>query len=91
MALIFGGDQFRLEYMTVLCLKKLQIIHREICVYNGEFFCFFTRNYHTLYFLFCRSDIQMMMRQQEEQEYFREDACVQALECVENNVALYQK
>ena len=46
----------------------------------------------TIYiFLFSRSDIQMMMRQQEEQEYFREDACVQALECVENNVALYQK
>ena len=77
--------------MTVLCLKKLQIIHREICGYNGEFFLFFTRNYHDLYFLFSRSDIQMMMRQQEEHGYFREDACVQAPECVENNVALYRK
>ena len=72
-------------------IEKLQIIHREIYGYNGDFFLFFTRTYHGLYFLFCRSDIQMMMRQKEEHEYFREDACIQALECVENNVALYQK
>jgi hypothetical protein len=55
-------------------------------------FPFFSEEIITIYiFWFSRSDIQMMMRQQEEHGYFREDACVQAPECVENNVALYQK
>ena len=55
-------------------------------------FPFFSEEIITInIFLLSRSDIQMMMRQKEEHEYFREDVCIQAPECVENNVALYQK